>query len=239
MNDAAANNSLQWQHGRLEHGFVRRKDREWSVEEQTAAVWYSGSGSSSPDEPGYRTGLDAGLEFPDGMPCFGLCADDGRPCNVVAEFPTHYLTDLDFDEYANAGRALPMLDPLKPIIGWAPYHGYACHAVYRRKPGDNAWIGTTFQLIDDQVPKELTQDPRSAVFRSYLRQRSNDYDRAWSQFLSNPFRFNRWVKPLEVIYKDGRVVPLISAPKECDFSELIPVPTEDQSRLLMEGLTEE
>jgi hypothetical protein len=59
-----------------------------------------------------------------------------------------------------------------------------------------------------------------------------------SKFLSNPFEYNRFVRPMEVIFKDGRIASLAPAPRKCDFDGLRPAPTSSQSFELEIGLVE-
>src|SRR6266404_61637 len=249
MNDRAiASDSSQWELGRLEHGLIRPTEHGWSVEHRTEAIWYSNAALryqlDDPDERGYRTQLPRYFDFSDGLPCFAYWGASDRekgcgPENCIAEFPTHYLSDLECYQLADPEFLLPTLDHSKPIVGFPPQNGYAFHGVYTRRPLDDDWIGTTFGFSDEPIPKELVQDARDPVFGSFLRQRSAEIGKARAQFLSNPFQFNRLIKPMEAIFRDGRVASLIPAPRDCRFSGLLPTPTADQSFELKEGLVED
>jgi hypothetical protein len=88
MNDATiASDSPQWELGRLEHGFVRRMEHGWSVENPTEAIWYSKAAPryqlDAPDEPGYRTQLGAATSHAKSADLVGSKNRNGRETSLL------------------------------------------------------------------------------------------------------------------------------------------------------------
>lgn len=246
MSDTATSNGeMKWHLGTLEHGFVRCTGGRPFVKDETSAVWYPAA-AADPEEvqkgdPGRPTFL-SDIDFPEGLPCFACWIDDDlsghRPRNCIAEFSTHYVSDLECYQLIDRAFSLPDLDFTKPIIGFPPEIGYSERALYWRGPSDTEWMGTTFGVRDEPVPPGLAQDINDPIYRSYLRQESLCRNRAMARFCSNPFQFHSRIQPMEVIYKDGSVSSLLPAPRECNFRRLIPTPTPEQSWDLKQGLVD-